>query len=355
MYLPLTVIKRSGLSSVASEATDDSPERLITVNGKYIDTPLINNYEKVYYEPVDYSHDERIDIQDKTDAQIRQQLTNVASQYFEETGNDKVKATLDVNFMHLWETEEYKHVAPLELVGMGDGVTINHSKLKVDATAIVNYIRYDCIAHVNEEVRLGNVKAGLTDSLNKIDTIERKVEQAESNATRAIVSANGKNVTYYGPDEPVGEKGDLWFELVDGQYNRTFRFDGIQWQLIIDMDSAEAKQLASEAKQDAEQSLTTANDAINTAQASFDKAQENASTIDDLALVIGDIEEDYTTITATVDGLQTTVTDLDGNVSNLTQLSNVLQTTVSSLQDELDNLEIGGRNLIRNSDFSDGN
>src|SRR5690625_3477660 len=64
--------------------------KLITVNGKYIDSPLVNNYEKTYIQPIDYSHDERIDL-DGTDAQIRQRLINLANNYFDETGNDKPK------------------------------------------------------------------------------------------------------------------------------------------------------------------------------------------------------------------------------------------------------------------------
>lgn len=271
------------------EATDDSPERLITVSGKYIDSPHINDYEVIRTEPIDYSNDDRIDTQDKTDAQIRQQLTSVAKDYFKETGNDKITSTMDVAFMHLWETEEYKDVKVLELVGMGDTVTINHSKLKVDATAIVNYIKYDCISHVNEEVKLGNVKAGLTDSVNKIDAIERKVEQAQTSANQAIVSANGKNTTYYGPDEPVEgmQKGDLWFEVIDGQYTRTYRYDGIEWQLIVDMDSQEAKAEAQQAKDRANEAVNRAdnatqqaNTAITKAQEGFNKAQD---AIDELA------------------------------------------------------------------------
>ncbi len=266
------------------EATDDESERLITVTGKYIDSDNINAYNKIYIEPVDYSSDDRIDTQDKTDDEIRKQLLLVASQYFKETGNDKAKSIMEVQFAHLWETEEYKDVAPLELVGMGDGVTINHSKLKVEATAIVNYIKFDCIAMVNEEVKLGNVKARFSDSLNKIDAIEKKVEDVESNANQAIVSANGKNTTYYGPDEPEGDikKGDLWFQVIDGEYHRTYRFDGIEWQLITDMDSYEAKQEAGQAKDRADEAYDNANiatenatEAINKAQKGFDKAIES--------------------------------------------------------------------------------
>src|SRR5699024_7300623 len=78
------------------DATEDEPERLITVSGKYIDSPLINVYSQVYIEPLDLSGDDRIDTQDKTDAQIRTQLTTVANHYFDETGNDKAKIEMDV-------------------------------------------------------------------------------------------------------------------------------------------------------------------------------------------------------------------------------------------------------------------
>lgn len=321
---------------VLIDATDDDPERLITVDGKYIDSPLINTYSQVYIEPIDYSHDDRIDIQDKTDAEIRSQLNDVAKEHFNETGNDKAKATLDVRFAHLWETEEYKDVAPLELIGMGDTVTINHSKLKVDATAIVNYIRYDCIAMVNEEVKLGSVKARFSDSINKIDRIEKEVEKTQDEVNKVIVSANGKNTTYYGPDEPTGKliKGDLWFRIVDGEYTRTYRFDGIQWQLIMDMDSQEAKAEAEGAKDRADDAYERANKGVSDAQKAFDKAQENADEVDTLALRIGDNEKSITKITGTAEGLQLQVEDNEDNIATLTITSEVFQSVLGGIVDK---------------------
>lgn len=264
------------------EATDEEPEKLITVNGKYVDSSLIHDYSKIYNRPIDYTQDERIK-DEWSDSQIREKLTELASNYFSETGNDKRKAELDVQFQHLWETEEYKDVAPLELVGMGDTVTVNHSKLNVQATSVVNYIKYNCLTDMNEEVRLGSVKARFSDSINKIEAIEKKVDEAESNANQAIVSANGKNTTYYGPDEPTNpKKGDLWFKIVDGQYTQTYRFDGIEWQLIMDLESHEAKEEAKAAKESAEEAYKNANlatknaqDAINKSQEGFDKALES--------------------------------------------------------------------------------
>src|SRR5690625_3696022 len=379
------------------EASDDEPERLITVSGKYIDSPHINDYEKIYIEPIDYSSDERINT-DGTDAQIRQQLTNIASQYFNETGNDKIKVDMEVQFEHLWETEEYKDLAVLELVGLGDTVTINHSKLKVDATAIVNYIRYDCIAEKNEEVRLGSVKARLTDSVNRVVDVAEKAEQAQQTANQAIRAANGKNTIYYGPDEPEGGiEGDLWFRVVDGEYTRTYRHDGIQWQLVLSVDVRDAVNEAQQAKDDAQSAVDRANqatqqatDAINQAQTAFDEAQQalgtasNAMTqatsafttaneafaeVESLSEMVDENTGEISTIKQSVigpqtqvsdntgnissltqiaQGLQTQVTDIEGNVSTLQQTAQGLQSSVTNLQNELDGLEIGGRNYIRN-------
>src|SRR5690606_25288736 len=359
------------------EGSDNEPDRLITVNGKYIDSPHINDYEKIYIKPIDYSHDERIDTQDKTDAQIRQQLTNIASQYFTETGNDKIKVDMEVQFEHLWETEEYKDLAVLELVGLGDTVTINHSKLKVDATAIVNYIRYDCIAEKNEEVRLGSVKARLTDSVNKVVDVAEKVEQAQQTANQAIRTANGKNTIYYGPDEPTnGIEGDLWFRVVDGEYTRTYRHDGIQWQLVLSVDVRDAIDEAQQAKDEAQSAVDRANqatqqatNAINQAQTAFDEAQNalgTASNAYDIATTLqGDVTnlstlvDEHTgqisSITQSVTGLQTQVSDIEGNVSTLTQTVSSLTTRIGDAEGNITALQQTSSSLAARLTDAEGN
>src|SRR5699024_9695024 len=135
---------------------------------------------------------------------------------------------------------------------------------------------YDAVAGVNIEIGLGDAKADFSDNVSKIDAIERKVEQAENNANQAIVSANGKNTTYYGPDEPSSaQKGDLWFKVIDGQYHKTYRFDGIDWQEILDMDSAEAKAEAQQAKDRADEAVNRANQATQLASNAISQAQSS--------------------------------------------------------------------------------
>lgn len=97
----------------------------------------------------------------------------------------------------------------------------------------------------------------MSDSINRIDRVEKEVEDVRNEANKAITSANGKNTTYYGPAEPTGKlvKGDTWFRVVDGQYTRTYRYDGIEWKLILDMADKEVEELADSAKKRADEAF----------------------------------------------------------------------------------------------------
>ena len=375
------------------EATNDEPEKLITVPGKYIDSPNINDYEMPYILPVDFSSEQ--------DIETSQDLLNIAKDWFKETGRDKPRVEMEVKFEHLWETEEYKDVAALELVGMGDTITVKHSKLNVEGTAIVNRIEYDVIARKNRSVDVGNVKASFTDKVNSVGKIIDRVDEIDKNANQAIRAANGKNTIYYGPDEPTdGNKDDIWFHVVDGEYTRTYRFDGIQWQRVIDKDVADIETVANDAHNRANQADATASlanqnalESLTQAQTSFDLAQEalltgrgltsrledaegNITAINQTTESYGrrieNAEGDISTLSNTATGLQNRVANAEGDISSVTQLANAMQTdlrnakgdintltetassmqrTITSVRNDLDGLEIGGTNLNQDSNY----
>ena len=352
---------------------DEENNRLITVEGKYIDSPYINNYEMPYILEVDFA-DKFENIEEVTP----QKLYNVAQNWFVETGRDKPKVEMEVKFEHLWETEEYKHLAVLELVGMGDIVTVEHSKLKVEAKAIVNRIEYDVIAEKNIAVDVGNVKARLTDSVNKVADVIEKVEHAEQTANQAIKAANGKNTNFYGPDEPTSGmiEGDIWFQTIDGQYTRTWRYDGIQWQLVLSIDTKDAYDEAQQAKDDAQQAVDRANqatqqatNAINQAQTAFDSAQDAISTADGafnrandafnnvitLSSFVDENTGEISTIKHSVQGLQVQISDNEGNISNLTQIATGLQTRVSDAEGNISALQQTSKSFATRITDAEGN
>src|SRR5699024_2881606 len=158
------------------------------------------------------------------------------------------------------------------------------------------------------------------------------------------------------PDNDSLTEGDLWFEVIEGEYVKTWRYDGESWQIILDMGDKEIEEIANEANERAEEaheratdSLKNSEEAVNKAQEGFDMAQENASEIDSFGVRIDDAEGNITKISGTVDGLQTTVKDNEDNIYTLTQTAEGLESRVG----EVENWEIGARNLITKTDFSD--
>ncbi len=379
---------------VFKEATDDEPEQLITVPGKYIDSPHINDYEMPYILPVDYSHEEGIE--------TAEDLLNAASGWFVETGRDRPRVEMEVQFEHLWETEEYKDVAALELVGMGDTITVRHDKLKVDGSAIVNRIEYDVIAEKNIAVDVGSVKARFSDRINNIDDrtndINDKIEVIEKDHNESIKRIDGKNTIYYGPDEPTGNlvEGDLWFKVVDCEYTRTYRYDGIQWQLIVSKDVKDIEEKANNARNRANEAVENANiatrnatEAIEEAQKSFDKAQDALSTAGSALDLATTIRGNMTTLSEMVDehtgeistikqsvqglrtdvsdaqgnassalqiaeGLQTRVTDAEGNISSVTQLANTLQSDLRDAEGNISTLQQTATDYARRLESAEG-
>ncbi|MFB7301673.1 phage tail spike protein [Heyndrickxia sporothermodurans] len=357
-------------------------EQVITIPGKYIDSPNINKYPFIRILPVDYSEDESVTDQESLQAK--------ASTYFNTGSKDLPTVTMEVEFEPLWDTEEYKDVAVLESVGMGDTVTVHHSKMGVDIKAHVVKIEYDTIAEKNRKVTIGDVQARFTDYFNQTkNDVENKVKQAHQTAQEAVQAANGKNTNFYGPNQPSNpKKDDLWFKVVDGEYTRTYRFDGIQWQLVVDMEVNSTKEEAKEARESADTAFNTANQAslsaqqavtqasgaFEDAQKALQQASDALKTSNSFATRISDAEGNISTLTQVSQGLQTAVankaessvvtqlagvvdlklskTDAANTYATQTQLTATASSLTSTISQSINDIQIGGRNLIKNSNFA---
>ncbi|PTY77346.1 hypothetical protein B5V89_14795, partial [Heyndrickxia sporothermodurans] len=338
-------------------------EKLITIPNKYIDSPNIDKYPFINILPVDYGDDESV-VDQAT-------LLAKASTYFNTGSKDLPKVSMEVEFEPLWDTEEYKDVAALERVGMGDTVTVRHSKMGVDVKAHVVKIEYDTIAEKNRKVTIGDVQARFTDNFNQTkNDVENGIKQAHQTAQEAIQAANGKNTNFYGPEQPVNpKKDDLWFKTVDGEYTRTYRFDGIQWQLVVDMDVNSAKEEAQKARDDAQSAVDRANKAtqdaqiaINNAQSAFEDAQEalqqakeSFDAVDALSTVVNTQTGEISTIKQTAQGLQTQVTDNKNNIAAVTLTAQGLQARMSSAEGNIGALQLTSNNFATRISDAEGN
>ena len=75
------------------------------------------------------------------------------------------KVSIDVDFVALWQTEEYKNIAPLERVRLCDTVHVQYPALGVDATAKVIKVVWDAVAERYTKIELGDAKTSFADVL----------------------------------------------------------------------------------------------------------------------------------------------------------------------------------------------
>lgn len=124
-------------------------------------------------------------------------LRTAAEQYIATNNLGVPEVSLTVNFVPLWQTEEYKDVGLLESVQLGDTVTVQFPELGVDATARAVAFVYDCLKERYESVTLGRVKTSLAGIVAaQAKEIEEKptaslVEQISTMLSQAMMGVHG--------------------------------------------------------------------------------------------------------------------------------------------------------------------
>ena len=95
-------------------------------------------------------------------------IDTLAQQYIAANNIGVPSVSIKVAFQPLYQTEEYKDIAPLERVGLGDTVTVKFPKLGVAATAKVVAYKYDVNRDRYISVEIGDVKSTLASTLIKM-------------------------------------------------------------------------------------------------------------------------------------------------------------------------------------------
>lgn len=237
--------------------------------------------------------------------------------------------------------------------------------------------------------------------------VQAGLENAISTANQAWMSADGKNKVFQGPDRPTAtNKGDIWYQ-VDGEQTIMNYWNGFDWVPFINPDAV--KESVDQAKQAGEQAQAAAEQASSDAQAAKVKADaiqiDVNSLVSDVATINGnvttisskaneayskaqevegktvslentvsgfterltDIEtvSDATTkkvneLEVTVDGQKQTLATVQTTANSALSKSNTLSTdvdsmkiTLTSVKDWQNDFQVGGRNLLRDSELPD--
>lgn len=283
------------------------------------------------------------------------------------------KVNITVSFIQLWQTEEYKNIAPLERVMMCDTVAVRFSKLGVTARAKVIKTTYNTLEEKYDSVELGDAKSSFADTVNKqqaaIEEIKTSVQKGQAaateqlkkaiaNATSLITGHSGGYVVLNPAEKPqeilildaptleeavnvwrwnsgglgyssTGYNGEYALAMtMDGAIVADFINAGILNGALLQADSVQASSISQEYK-------TAVTNEIGVATSSVEQAFIAAD--EHLLSVIKGIE---TVFYGDIEILETTISTLEQKIDSLT-LSYTTKTT-------------GGINNIRNSSGLNG-
>ena len=143
----------------------------------------------------------------------KQQLNTRAKQYIKANNIGVPKISIDVSFIQLWQTEEYKNIVSLERVSLCDTVRVVFDKLGVNAVAKVIKTEFDVLNERYIKITLGEARSSFGEAIRESTKstlqplVKSMVNIAVSNATANISGFSGY-VT------KVTDANGNWSELV---------------------------------------------------------------------------------------------------------------------------------------------
>lgn len=165
---------------------------LVTISGYVVESEYASHYPFNRTKIVDFSSEFE---NEPTGAQ----LLAKAQSYINSNNIGIPSVSIDVSFVALWQTEEYKDIANLERVQLCDTVTVLFDKLDIAVTAKVVRTEYDVLMERYNEITIGSVSSSLATTISGMDnevtqnikTAKSEMQKAINNATAQITGAKG--------------------------------------------------------------------------------------------------------------------------------------------------------------------
>lgn len=134
-----------------------------------------------------------LDLSDEFETQPEEDDLEAAAQsYVDRSTNYTLKENLKIDFVPLWQTEEYKNYASLQKVYLCDTVHVIYTKLNINAKAKCIRTVYDTLRERYNEIELGEPKTSLAQQI-QADVVAPAVADLPSRSTMqaAIDRATG--------------------------------------------------------------------------------------------------------------------------------------------------------------------
>lgn len=188
----------------------------------------------------DYSRILTVDMSEKYEEQPTvEALTNAASSYITTHNIGVPKVSWKINFIPLEMTEEYKEIAHLERVMLGDKITVLFDRLGVNASARIIEIEWDVLLDRYISVTLGSARSNIVDTIagqseeiaskpgkGEVQTISAAIAEA---LAKVVAGASGgyaglldrdndgqPDTLYIGDSKDINNATNIWIFNKDG-------------------------------------------------------------------------------------------------------------------------------------------
>lgn len=94
------------------------------------------------------------------------QMLTWGQTYIANNAKSQIPTSIDVSFAALWQTEEYKDIAALQRLSLGDTVTIEYKALGIENTARIVSTDYDILNERYSKMTIGQVRANIAQKLS---------------------------------------------------------------------------------------------------------------------------------------------------------------------------------------------
>lgn len=158
-----------------------------------------------------------LDLSDKYENEpTEEQLRATAQSYMTSNNIGVPSVTIEVSFIPLWQTEEYKDIASLERVNLCDTVSVEFVKLGISAKAKVVKTEYDVLKERYRSIEIGESRTSFaqvvnsdmeqkTEELNKKASVFEVLMKAEiDRATKLLKNPGESHVRFYKEDPEQG-------------------------------------------------------------------------------------------------------------------------------------------------------
>ena len=290
----------------------EDKEELLSSDIQYITNHT--SYPREYIYMLDCSSDFK-------DTPTVEQLNAKALNYAVNNRIGEPSVNVDVSFIPLWGTEEYKAIAPLERVCLCDTVTVRFDLLGVNVKAIVNKTVYDVLSEKYESISIGSAKSKLG------ETIKQEVHNQAEAVKKDTISAVQGSIDSAVDKIRGGTNGHVILSTnANGETNEVFAYDGNSLET-----AAKVLRLNYEGLAGTDNGINgnynvaiTTDGHVNASMVTF--GEMNGNLIKANSVVIGALDEE---VTNKIDSAQSSADKANTSASNAQNSANNAQNTAN--------------------------